>query len=536
VNTVKPLRFAILVLLFCAGVAGAQPMSGQAQPDRIAFGNVYTGATVEASFLVFERGDDTKIKFEVTAPKLVRLIDKSIDKQEYGPGNNFVRGGVVFAIDTSAAGELNGDVVVTLGRQTVKVPVRATVKPRRAGLLRMLVAETPFSRYSTGDGRMFDAWTGLVKDAAWDVSYLHTTPGKPVLRELDLSPFDCLLLGQEGLLRLTPADVKRVRTFAEAGGRVVVAANYFFRDTVKLANTVLAGYGVELQDAESRTGPNPVDLGEGDLDPSLVKAGIKTARFFRASPITVGKSGRVLARAVGVGNPGDAFAAITRAGRGEVVALGQSLWCFWITPEQDPNGGNKGLLRWLLASARQRRQRIASLVRPLSAAEVDRYWVALAGDDTEAAEDAIGYLGGAPAADRQTVPFLQRHLKAALPPDQTRLRRLIADLDSDQFATREKAQRELEGIGEDAAPALRKALAGGPSAEARRRIELVLQRPRPLSPETLQAIRAVEVLETIGTADARQLLETIARGEPEAGLTRAARASLERLARKVPGH
>jgi hypothetical protein len=116
------------------------------------------------------------------------------------------------------------------------------------------------------------------------------------------------------------------------------------------------------------------------------------AHFFRASRValTAGERGRVLAKAVGLGNPGDGFVAMARAGKGEVIALGQSLWCFWITPKQDPSGGNARLLRWLLDSGHQRRQRIATLARPLSPAEVERYWVALAGADSEAAADAVG--------------------------------------------------------------------------------------------------------------------------------------------------
>src|SRR5260370_37880648 len=43
--------------------------------------------------------------------------------------------------------------------------------------------------------------------------------------------------------------------------------------------------------------------------------------------------------------------------------------------------------------------------------------------------------------------------------------RLIADLDSSQFALREAAGRKLAELGEQAKPELRRALAGNPSAE-----------------------------------------------------------------------
>jgi hypothetical protein len=45
-------------------------------------------------------------------------------------------------------------------------------------------------------------------------------------------------------------------------------------------------------------------------------------------------------------------------------------------------------------------------------------------------------------------------------------------------------------------------------------------------------VRAIEVLEHIGTPDANELLQTLATGAPEARLTQEAKASLERLAKR----
>src|SRR4029078_7163441 len=134
------------------GAAAAQPKTGKVQPDKIAVGTVYTGATAEASFMVFEAGTDPKIKFEVTAPKFVKVLAKEARHQQFGPGNDFVCGTVEIAIDTAAAGDVSGDVAITLGDTKVKVPMSATVKARKKGYSRVLLAETPFHSTSTDDG------------------------------------------------------------------------------------------------------------------------------------------------------------------------------------------------------------------------------------------------------------------------------------------------------------------------------------------------------------------------------------------------
>jgi hypothetical protein len=108
---------------------------------------------------------------------------------------------------------------------------------------------------------------------------------------------------------------------------------------------------------------------------------------------------------------------------------------------------------------------------------------------------------------------------------------LIRLLNGDRFAVREAARRSLEELGEQADGALHAALEGKPPLEVRRRVQALLQerRARPYPPGELQRLRAVQVLEWIGSAEARRLLERLAAGTAAVSHVREARAALRRL-------
>jgi hypothetical protein len=143
---------------------------------------------------------------------------------------------------------------------------------------------------------------------------------------------------------------------------------------------------------------------------------------------------------------------------------------------------------------------------------------------------AYALMRGLIAAPRESVAALDRRLQAAPPIDGTVIDRLIADLDSGRFEVRERASQRLGELGEITREALTKARSGKPSAEARARIkELLDALDSPADGERLQLLRAVEVLEAIGTPEARRVLKRLAGGEPKAMLTREAKAALERL-------
>jgi RNA polymerase sigma factor (sigma-70 family) len=168
----------------------------------------------------------------------------------------------------------------------------------------------------------------------------------------------------------------------------------------------------------------------------------------------------------------------------------------------------------------------------LPAQALDALWADLAGKDAGRAFDAIRKLSASPD---QAVPLLKDRLRPATPADPKRLARLLADLGSDRFELRRQAQAELEELGELTEPALRKALAGTPSLDLRQRLERLLDHLSGQVPPAgqLRDLRAVELLELLGSPEARRLLQVLAGGAPEARLTREARSAIRRLTGQV---
>ncbi|HMC63479.1 MAG TPA: hypothetical protein VKI65_00920, partial [Gemmataceae bacterium] len=192
-------------------------------------------------------------------------------------------------------------------------------------------------------------------------------------------------------------------------------------------------------------------------------------------------------------------------------------------------GGDSTILFWDL-TGRMKDGRLQPA--PLTAKELDKLWGDLSGD----ASKAYRVVWTLAASPKQALLLLKERLRPTAAPDRQRIAKLIADLDDKQFTVRAKAAEEIAKLGELAEPALRKALEKQPSPEVVRSAQKLLDAlAGPVtSGDALRAIRAVEVLEHIGTPEGRELLQALAKGAPEARLTQEAKASLERLKNQTP--
>src|SRR5262249_19136552 len=98
--------------------------------------------------------------------------------------------------------------------------------------------------------------------------------------------------------------------------------------------------------------------------------------------------------------------------------------------------GDTSVLVWSVRGSP--RQRVAA---DLSPDRLNSLWNDLASDDASKAYQAMATLSAVP---KQTATWLQQHLPASTAAAPPQMARLIADLDAERFAVREKAEQELE--------------------------------------------------------------------------------------------
>ncbi len=175
--------------------------------------------------------------------------------------------------------------------------------------------------------------------------------------------------------------------------------------------------------------------------------------------------------------------------------------------------------------------RTASPTGALAPQQVQALWADLADTDAERAYKAVWALRACP---EQSVPFLRAHARTPPVADYvSRLPKLIEDLDSEDFATRQRASAELERLGSLAHPALRQAATMG-SVEVRLRANALLERksdPPPVTADEMRTLRAIEVLEMVASPEAQGVLEKLAAGPTGSFVAAEAAAALARLRR-----
>ena len=160
-------------------------------------------------------------------------------------------------------------------------------------------------------------------------------------------------------------------------------------------------------------------------------------------------------------------------------------------------------------------------------AKTARLWEDFASSDSPRAWRAVAPLS---AGGAKTVAFVRARLESQTAAD--RLAALLEDLDVEAAPARDAAQAELERLGRLAEKPVRDALAAGPTAESRGRLEAVIaswDAPERLTAPVRRWLRAVTALEKIGGEEARAAIQAIAKDSPNATERGAARRALKRM-------
>jgi WD40 repeat protein len=129
-----------------------------------------------------------------------------------------------------------------------------------------------------------------------------------------------------------------------------------------------------------------------------------------------------------------------------------------------------------------------------------------------------------------TIVFVRNTLKPAPAVDLARLQHLIGELKNANYAVRDKASRNLAQMDTQIIPALEVILHDEAPVEAKRRITKIIEEleAHKTAPANFRAVRAVEVLERIGSQESTALLQSFSNGAAHSRLTTAAKDALSR--------
>jgi WD40 repeat protein len=164
---------------------------------------------------------------------------------------------------------------------------------------------------------------------------------------------------------------------------------------------------------------------------------------------------------------------------------------------------------------------------PLTVQELSTLWEKLASEDPVRKNAAVETLAGMP---EQSLPFLLERLRTVKPSQAEKsAAALIGQLSDAKLSARESATAELRKLGGAIAPQLRLALDKGPTVEARRRLNRLLDGlPSALTADQQRLQYATIAIELMATPDAYLALSDLVQGDASGIIAEEAYAGLKR--------
>jgi len=502
----------------------------------------------------FVLSPDGKCVTVVGLSQRVRLWDTGTGKELFAPnGHERAVRGVAFQPDGKTVTSVTGDGVL-LWSAGSDDPPRRVVGPGLGASVVAVSRDGKAVAASTAPGRV-DVWDSasekVVQQIKMGVRVMGLTFGPETVLSLCFAPDGkALAFGTTEGARLVSLPEGTPRRLGEE--KVPTTALAFSPDGRLLATDT--GLGLALWDvatgkrvrtlaARPAGGVHPLTfdpegrtLAAADLLEGVVLYDVATGGELRrcgrdAAPIhslAFARAGRLL-----VGGDGDGLRVWETASGSEVLRLtGHTGAVNSVAVSPDGNrlvtgGADTTVLLWDLAAAWKE---TANWPKGKAPPRSEELWRDLAGDGV-AAYRAVWAL----AAERDSaLTFIKKDLvEPKDDPSRDEVQRLLTDLDAADPKVRDRAIRGLRRLGARAELALRKALEGARSDKLRARLRGLLaelEGDDPLKPErdVRHAARVVDLLEMIGTAEARKSLETLARDGRTGALQEEARAVLGR--------
>jgi WD40 repeat protein len=172
---------------------------------------------------------------------------------------------------------------------------------------------------------------------------------------------------------------------------------------------------------------------------------------------------------------------------------------------------------------------LGGVIPPARDSDAKVQWNDLNDSDRLRAYDAFCRLRASPD---DALALLKTNLKPTTAAPAERLADLIDKLDNESFQVREQAAQELKALGLAAEKALLRAARNKPSPEAAKRIDRLLA---DAGADWQRTLTALKLLEELPPAMARELLQTLAKGDPDSRLTHEADRMLQRGVKRGQG-
>ena len=277
------------------------------------------------------------LKPDVEIPSFVHL-EKVVPQQRADRYDNRPYFVLYMTADAARTGAYSGQLKLRLNNREASLPIELAVMPPPAKLLRVLIAQTPYSSDETEYGSDLDAATMVLASLKAQIDCLHQLPAQ-------LEVYQTILLAEDALLSVKDEQVSRLQKFVRNGGRLVIACNAFLVGTVANANEIIADYGLKVVDKDyTRTATVTTVT---NIVQDVLTKGIRRLGFFRPSLIQVTDPSKARIIAPAPTQDGGFVAVSSLANGGEIIVLAQSLW--WHRLESATNGAdNARLLRNLL--------------------------------------------------------------------------------------------------------------------------------------------------------------------------------------------